>query len=485
MKQIIIGEQPFQVDAPNFSISPSSSDYDLQVSADGYTFSKLLTVSAGDTKMVVNVSNGAFYKLLGNEDEITVNWVPQSPGASASGGEAKTQVKSAALQDGETSVTVSVSEGYDGISRATISGTTALTNKKKQAYTEASDGAQTVTLTSNGTYEYEYPNFVKSVTTEVPVVRYSHSQLTQDEYDALSEKDANTIYVIGTDSAYTKMYVGSNEVDWTTDYLCMDVEGSMSIALGSSLPNTTDVIEYSLDRANWTKMTGWVKVNNTKVWFRGVCPNGTATSGTSYCKFLFSGDYTYNLSGNLNSLVNYQDMSTTDYSNIRFGYLFTNSNVVDASKLELPATTVGGFSYISLFADCASLVNAPDLIFTTITGNQSCKDMFKNCTSLIGGVTALLPTTLKTGCYYSMFEGCTSLTSAPEVYGTTPVSFCYRKMFTNCTSLTTLKLHLTSVSTSINGLLDGNTQNGTIYVDSAVVDSIKTYVPSTWTITTL
>lgn len=84
----INGEQAFQTLSSNFSISPSENGYTLQISADGKNFSDLFSVGAGVTRMVTGVANGSYYRLLGNEGEVSVNWVRQcNDGGSGSGGE--------------------------------------------------------------------------------------------------------------------------------------------------------------------------------------------------------------------------------------------------------------------------------------------------------------------------------------------------------------------------------------------------------------
>lgn len=71
-------EQPFQVLATNFSIGPSSSGYDLQISADGVNFTTLFSVGANVTRMVTGVANGSTYRLQYNTDEdVIVNWERQ------------------------------------------------------------------------------------------------------------------------------------------------------------------------------------------------------------------------------------------------------------------------------------------------------------------------------------------------------------------------------------------------------------------------
>lgn len=73
----ITGEAPFQVLASNFSIGPSQQGYTLQISADGKNYSNLFTVPANTTRMVTGVANGSFYRLSGNNSEVSINWITQ------------------------------------------------------------------------------------------------------------------------------------------------------------------------------------------------------------------------------------------------------------------------------------------------------------------------------------------------------------------------------------------------------------------------
>lgn len=88
----IQGEAPFQVLSSNFSIGPSNEGYTLQISADGSNYSNLFSVGANVTRMVTGVANGSFYRLSGNNSEVTVNWQRQcndgGGGGSTSGGTA-------------------------------------------------------------------------------------------------------------------------------------------------------------------------------------------------------------------------------------------------------------------------------------------------------------------------------------------------------------------------------------------------------------
>lgn len=81
----VTGEQPFQVLATNFSISPSQQGYTLQISADGVNYSNLFAVSPNVTRMVSGVANGSYYRLSGNTSEVVINWSRQ---CSTGGGDA-------------------------------------------------------------------------------------------------------------------------------------------------------------------------------------------------------------------------------------------------------------------------------------------------------------------------------------------------------------------------------------------------------------
>lgn len=71
----IMGEAPFQVLTNNFSISPSNEGYTLQISADGKNFSNLFQVGANVTRLVTGVAANSYYRLLGNDSEVLINWM--------------------------------------------------------------------------------------------------------------------------------------------------------------------------------------------------------------------------------------------------------------------------------------------------------------------------------------------------------------------------------------------------------------------------
>ena len=153
----------------------------------------------------------------------------------------------------------------------------------------------------------------------------------------------------------------------------------------------------------------------------------------------FDVDKKFNLRGNAMSLIfgdeGKNNFDLTGYDGAFMESFRTCETLQSVSKKFLPATTLAYDCYCSMFADCISLVNAPELPATNLAP-YCYLDMFSWCTSLVNAP-ALPATNLAENCYESMFSGCISLTTAPALPATTLAVGCYSFMFTCCESLTT------------------------------------------------
>ena len=88
--------------------------------------------------------------------------------------------------------------------------------------------------------------------------------------------------------------------------------------------------------------------------------------------------------------------------------------------------------YAGMFADCASLVEIPELNFNS--HDALFEGTFEFCTSLERAPGKIVVNGNWSVCQ-SMFAGCSSLVEAPELPGTNLDNYCYRQMFMDCTSL--------------------------------------------------
>ena len=71
----VMNEEPFQVEAHNFAISPSATGYTLYYSADGVNFTPWTEGTLQDvTQVVAGAALGMYFKLDGNVGEVVVTY---------------------------------------------------------------------------------------------------------------------------------------------------------------------------------------------------------------------------------------------------------------------------------------------------------------------------------------------------------------------------------------------------------------------------
>ena len=235
-------------------------------------------------------------------------------------------------------------------------------------------------------------------------------------------------------------YVPPTPGDCENQYLTFDIVTPGTIVWKTESPLNVKKISYSINNGEWTEIKSstsgasfTVSVGD-KVRFKG---NNTAYGAIDTGSNTFNGSTaSFNVQGNIMSLTNGDSFaSATTISDYTFVSLFTNTSIINAKNLILPATTLTSHCYDSMFKGCTKLTTAPVLSATTLA--EYCySSMFYGCTSLETAPT-LPATKLERNCYYFMFEGCTNLVNAPELPATTLARECYYAMFEGCTSLVT------------------------------------------------
>ena len=282
--------------------------------------------------------------------------------------------------------------------------------------TKVATGSYTITADKKGN-AYLYGVFAKGATVSVNAANIeigSHSFSSATEERVSYALDARP-YLTFTASAAQTMTIN------TYDSYVLD-----------------ESMQYSVNGGEWAQLTAGEAItfggDNGTLRLRGKSANGTATSDLSHAQISFGDDNVQvACSGDIRTLVDYENYATVSTANARFCSLFESCRSLTSAP-ELPATTLTEYCYYLMFHDCTSLTVAPELPATTLA--SYCYDrMFYGCTSLT--VAPELPAeTLADNCYHGMFWDCTSLTVAPELPATTLASNCYSRMFYGCTSLT-------------------------------------------------
>ena len=265
-------------------------------------------------------------------------------------------------------------------------------------------------------------------------------------------------------STINALYYGSTLLwplgprDYSKEYLTIEALSDATVTFYKNTDDISRTIQYSKDKTNWTLVNFNIfenapSVNITKgekLYLKG---NNSAYCidypNIKYCSINIS-EGVGNIYGNIMSLIygdNFygQTVLDTPYSFVSLFSPVYYNDIIDASNLILPATSLSEYCYIKLFRNCKRLTVGPKLPATTLS--TSCySGMFNGCTSLTSAP-ELPATKLTPYCYSEMFRDCTSLTSAPELPATTLAEDCYSHMFNGCTSLTSApELPVTTLS---------------------------------------
>ena len=221
-------------------------------------------------------------------------------------------------------------------------------------------------------------------------------------------------------------------------YLTFTADQSQTFKVSTKQSYTLDEsIQYSLNSGVWTKLDVGTEItfggDNGALRLRGKSSGGTASADYKYA-FISFGDSKVKVtcSGDIRTLVDYDNYVTVSTANARFCYLFRECASLTTAP-ELPATTLAPYCYTAMFYHCDGLTTAPELPATTLAP-YCYYAMFYHCDGLTTAP-KLPATTLAEACYKQMFQS-TSLTTAPKLPATTLAPYCYAAMFAYCTGLT-------------------------------------------------
>ena len=191
--------------------------------------------------------------------------------------------------------------------------------------------------------------------------------------------------------------------------------------------------DYVLDESTTPKFN-FTNANGTRLRARGNIASLLYGTGDEYItKYTIATQYCYNsMFDNCASLTQAPDLPATTLADHCYYAMFSGCTSLTQTP-ELPAVTLADYCYRFMFNSCTNLTQAPELPATTLADH--CYDaMFEGCTRLTQ-IPELPATTLIKSCYIMMFRNCTGLTQAFELPATILAANCYDSMFANCTGL--------------------------------------------------
>ena len=262
-----------------------------------------------------------------------------------------------------------------------------------------------IAITNGETYSLKFP----SATTLEAGKQYN--------FNLVIGHDATTISSVSvTDWGKEEIDLqGKDDATFFIPYVTFTSESEVKFKMTTTNYYNISDLEYSVNNREWTSIPGSgisdIPFGGTKgkLRLRGKSSNGTAISTLRYATISFTSDDTsakVACTGDIRTLLDYENYNTVNTSNARFCQLFSNCGIL-TSVPELPATELAEGCYYCMFFECQSLTTAPELPAMTLAKR----------------------------CYYNMFNNCRALTSAPELLAKKLANDCYNGMFYECTNL--------------------------------------------------
>ena len=280
------------------------------------------------------------------------------------------------------------------------------------------------------------------------------------------------------------------------DYLTFTADAYQYFRMACTGEYELSGLEYSVNFGEWKKYTSGTSVTFGGKYgdlrLRGTNVTGTAENEKKYATISLSRDVKVKCTGDIRTLLDYNDYKNVNTSNARFCYLFYKCNVL-TSVPKLPAKDLADRCYHNMFAECTAIEKAPELPATKL--KEYCYYcMFDGCTALTE-VPDLPAEDLPEQCYHWMFLGCKELVKGPKISAATISQYSCNGMFSSCAKLSSVALLMPNdeieknVRYGLQNWLGDNTGTSAttrtlVVKDKAAYDALKSnsYLPSQWQI---
>lgn len=282
---------------------------------------------------------------------------------------------------------------------------------------EGGKGTTYTALVAPGTTE-GHLYFAAEGTTETPLVVKTTSLEAGKSYtyNLIVGKNKVTIGDV-TVAKWGEGKIEGGKAEFTIPYVTFTAKEAQTFKMTEYEGYKISGLEYSVNNGDWTTLEASTGVifggSNGNLRLRGTNLKGTSVPG-QYSTITFTDtNVPVACTGDIRTLLDWDNYTTVNTENARFNYLFNNCSVLTSAP-ELPATSLAYNCYHCMFLGCTNLKSAPKLPAPTLT----------------------------TGCYFGMFSMCTNLKTAPELPAKALAYQCYDSMFSGCTNLKSAELSI-------------------------------------------
>ena len=326
---------------------------------------------------------------------------------------------------------------------STDAGETSTVNIKPLQNGEGGTGTTYTALVIPGKVEGKL-YFSAEGTTETPLVVKTGTLEAGKSYTYNLIVGKNKVTVGGvTVAEWGPDKIEGGKAEFTIPYVTFTAEKPQTFKMTEYEGYKISGLEYSVNNGDWTTLKAGTGVpfggSNGNLRLRGTNLKGTSVPG-QYSTITFTdSNVPVACTGDIRTLLDWDNYTTVNTENARFNYLFNNCSVLTSAP-ELPATSLAYNCYHCMFLGCTNLKSAPKLPAPTLT--TGCYfGMFSMCTNL-KTAPELPAEALAYQCYDSMFSGCTNLKTAPKLPAKFSQPECYASMFSGCTNLKSAELSI-------------------------------------------
>ena len=320
---------------------------------------------------------------------------------------------------------------------------TSIINIKPLQSGEGGKGTTYTALVAPGTTE-GHLYFTSEESTETPLVVKTGALEAGKSYTYNLTVGKNKVTVGGvTVAEWGPDKIEGGKAEFTIPYVTFTAEKPQTFKMTEYEGYKISGLEYSVNNGDWTTLKAGTGVpfggSNGNLRLRGTNLKGTSVPG-QYSTITFTEtNVPVACTGDIRTLLDWDNYTTVNTENARFNYLFNNCSVLTSAP-ELPATSLAYNCYHCMFSGCTYLKSAPKLPAPTLT--TGCyTGMFSMCTNL-KTAPELPAEKLALQCYNSMFSGCTNLKTAPKLPAKNSQPECYASMFSGCTNLKSAELSI-------------------------------------------
>ena len=300
---------------------------------------------------------------------------------------------------------------------STDAGESSTINIKPLQSGEGGKGTTYTALVAPGTTE-GHLYFTDNESTETPLVVKTGTLEAGKSYTYNLTVGKNTITINDvTVAKWGEDKIEGGKAEFIIPYVTFTAKDPQTFKMTEHEGYKISGLEYSVNNGDWTTLKAGTGVpfggSNGNLRLRGTNLNGTSVPG-QYSTITFTEtNVPVACTGDIRTLLDWDNYTTVNTENARFNYLFNNCSVLTSAP-ELPATSLAYNCYHCMFLGCTNLKSAPKLPAPTLT----------------------------TGCYFGMFSMCTNLKTAPELPAKALAYQCYDSMFSGCTNLKSAELSI-------------------------------------------